>query len=241
MESALCSGQVFHQRFKPTQHKFQYKMLIFWLKLSELPELARQTKYFGFNQRAWAEFRRSDYVGHKHVPLEQAVLEKMNELASGSLTGDVYFLGQIRMLGLYFSPVNFYFLRQPNGYFSHMLAEVSNTPWNQRHYYLVDLADQTDTDKRFHVSPFNPMDMVYRWHIKPPADTFEVGLDCIKGEKHFLAKMALQKMPLNSKSLLRVLLSTPSMTLKTVVGIYWQAIKLFIKGTPVYSYPQQKP
>jgi DUF1365 family protein len=163
------------------------------------------------------------------------VLDKMSELAEQTLTGSVYLLGQTRTFGLYFSPVNFYYLQQENGYFSHLLAEVSNTPWNDRHYYLVDLARQEDCDKAFHVSPFNPMDMQYKWKISQPSQSLKLTLSCHKDVKHFAASLNLSKVELNSKSLFNVLLSIPSMTIKTVVGIYWQALKLFIKGVPFYS------
>ena len=71
----------------------------------------------------------------------------MSELNGAPLSGDVFLLGQLRMLGMYFSPVNFYFLRSAAGEYTHMLAEVSNTPWNERHHYLVDLREQKDTEK----------------------------------------------------------------------------------------------
>jgi DUF1365 family protein len=140
---------------------------------------------------------------------------------------------------MYFSPVNFYYLQQKDGTFSHLLAEVSNTPWNDRHCYLVDLAKQEDCDKIFYVSPFNPMDMQYKWKISQPEQSLKLTLSCHKEVKHFVASLNLSRVELNSKSLFHVLLSIPSMTVKTVFGIYWQALKLFIKGVPFYSHSAQ--
>jgi DUF1365 family protein len=120
-----------------------------------------------------------------------------------------------------------------------LLAEVSNTPWNDRHCYLVDLAKQEDCEKVFHVSPFNPMDMQYKWEISQPAQSLKLTLSCHKEVKHFAASLNLSKVELNSKSLFNVLLTIPSMTIKTVIGIYWQALKLFIKGVPFYSHSEQ--
>ncbi|GGF75780.1 DUF1365 domain-containing protein [Alteromonas lipolytica] len=239
MDSAICTGKVTHQRFRPTQHEFEYGIAMMWLNLDEVNLLARTVKGFSNTGRAAFEFRRSDYLGANDIPLKQAVLKKMNELASGqSLSGEVFLLGQARHFGLYFSPVNFYFLRnRQTGIFTYMLAEVSNTPWNERHYYLVDLSRQEDTPKAFHVSPFNPIDMVYKWHIQAPSDAFSVGLSCYKQNKHFTALMHLKLNPLNSNTIRNVIKSIPNMTLRTVIGIYWQAVKLWIKRTPVYSHP----
>ena len=239
MHSAIYKGNVFHSRFVPKKHAFTYQIFLLWLNLDEIELLDAEVK--GFSDKSWAplRFKRSDYLGDMNKPLKQSVIDKMSELAQRPLTGTVYLLGQTRTFGLYFSPVNFYYLQQEDGTFSHLLAEVSNTPWNNRHCYLVDLAKQEDCDKVFHVSPFNPMDMQYKWKISQPAQTLKLTLACHKEVKHFVASLDLSRVELNSKSLFNVLLCIPSMTIKTVFGIYWQALKLFIKGVPFYSHSVQ--
>ncbi|NVK54588.1 MAG: DUF1365 domain-containing protein [Alteromonadaceae bacterium] len=240
MESTICTGKVVHERFRPTQHAFKYDIAMMCLNLDEVNLLAHTVKGFSNTGKAAFEFRRSDYLGDPAKPLKQSVLLRMNELNDDddTLSGDVFLLGQARHFGFYFSPVNLYFLRAKHtGLFTHMLAEVSNTPWNERHHYLVNLASQANTPKAFHVSPFNPIDMVYKWHIQSPAKTFSVGLSCYKGNKHFTAEMHLEQKPLNSKSIRNVIKAIPNMTLRTVIGIYWQALRLWLKRTPVYSHP----
>jgi len=237
VESAIYEGKVLHARHRPTQHKFSYDITLFWLKLSELEQLNASLPQFSIGRKNWLEFRRKDYLGHADTPLDKAVLQRMSELQGNSLDGDVFFLGQMRSLGFYFSPVNFYFLRQLDGSFTHMLAEVSNTPWNERHHYLVDLKTQSDTEKAFFVSPFNPMSMTYKWRIaRPGENTFTLTLSCWQAQKEFSASLSLSKVPLNSSTLKRVIWSTPSMTIKSVLGIYWQALKLWMKKTPIYKH-----
>jgi hypothetical protein len=230
---------VHHQRFVPKVHRFNYKIYLYWLKLSEIEQLDADVKGFSNKPEGFSpvKFLRKDYLGDPAQKLESSVIARMSELNGSILSGDVYFLGQVRTFGWYFSPVNFYYLRNSEGLYTHMLAEVSNTPWNKRHHYLVDLAKQEDCDKEFHVSPFNPMDMTYQWKIKQPNENLRLHLSCIKHEKHFEAALNMQRQPLTTKTLRGALLSIPSMTLKTVAGIYWQAIKLFFKRVPIYMHP----
>ena len=238
-ESALYTGIVHHQRFVPKIHRFNYKIYLYWLKLNEIERLDANVKGFSNKLKGFSpvKFLRKDYLGDPGQTLESAVIERMSALNGSTLSGEVFFLGQVRTFGWYFSPVNFYYLRNVEGLYTHMLAEVSNTPWNKRHHYLVDLAKQEDCAKAFHVSPFNPMDMTYQWKIKQPDENLRLHLSCIKNEKHFEAALNMQRQPLTTKTLRGALLSIPSMTIKTVAGIYWQAIKLFFKRVPIYMHP----
>lgn len=239
MESALYQGKVYHQRFLPTQHKFDYDIYLFWLRLDEIDELNTQLTHFSCETRARVRFKRSDYLGSSDVSLSRSVKQKMASLGAKLTDGDVFMLGQLRMWGLYFSPVNFYYLRNPQGIFTYLLAEVSNTPWNQRHYYLVDLRTQDDTKKAFHVSPFNPMDMTYQWQISPPDATLKLNMNCMREDKEFSAGINLSRLTLNNANLRQAMKRIPSMTIKTMLGIYWQALKLLMKRTPLYNHPQK--
>ncbi|RUO35053.1 DUF1365 domain-containing protein [Aliidiomarina soli] len=242
MHSAIYTGQVRHRRFQPTQHQFTYKLMQWWLALDELEEAGAQSKWLSTSASfAPLHFKATDYLRDQWQGasnLSAAVLNKMNALNEGEpLQGRVFFLGNIRCWGLFFSPLNCYFLQQSDGRFSHMLAEVSNTPWNQRHYYLVDLAQQAPTEKAFHVSPFNPMKMQYQWKINQPGERQFVHIEAHRSEREFDATMALKRQPLNRVGVRDVLKSYPVMSLKIVAGIYWQALKLFVKRTPLYGHP----
>lgn len=243
LNSALYSGWVHHCRYQPTQHRFRYRIFQLWLDLDEIDQVNQQIIGISNHRLSPIRIKRSDYLGPHHLPLKQAVLSKMQTLAgehAPQFKGNVFMLGQPRIFGWYFSPVNFYFLQQNNGQYSHMLAEVSNTPWNQRHYYLVDLAKPSQQPKAFHVSPFNPLDMQYYWRVAQPGTRLNLALSCHAGEKHFDASLALHKKTLTSGNLWRQLLRIPHMTLKTLLGIYWQALRLYLKGTPLHPHPDSK-
>ncbi|RPJ66101.1 DUF1365 domain-containing protein [Alteromonas sediminis] len=243
IESAIYQGKVHHERVHPTQHSFEYALSLFWLKLDELPHLTKSLRHFSISRLSFHRFKLSDYFVHKDLnstcDLIEAIKERMVHLgATSALDGDIFFLGQLRSMGIYFSPVNFYYHRnEESQVFDYMLAEVSNTPWNEKHYYLVDLKQQHDTQKTFHVSPFNPIDMTYKWQVSQPDERLSLALSCYQEHRHFTASIAMKKQPLTDRTLRALTLKMPSTTLFSLIGIYWQALKLFIKRTPVYGHP----
>ncbi|RUO73081.1 DUF1365 domain-containing protein [Idiomarina ramblicola] len=238
MKSGIYWGDVFHVRYRPKHHAFNYRFQQWCIDLSELEQCHSLSRWLSCKRFAPLWFRRKDYLKDEPGTLQQAALAKMSSLAGKALSGNVLFVGNLRTFGIFFSPVNFYFLRQNDGEYTYMLAEVSNTPWLQRHYYLVNLSEESpETTKQFHVSPFNPMNMTYHWEVAPPTDSLKIILSAHQEQKDFVAGMKLNRQPLNRSGIYRVLRTTPFMALRIIGGIYWQALKLFIKRVPFYGNP----
>ena len=243
LASAILSGRVHHARYRPTKHAFDYNITQWWLALDELDQVASQSRWLSVSKFAPLWFRRNDYIRGSEGDLAETVRLEIAKRIGKPVQGRVFFLGALRTFGLYFSPLNCYFV-QPEGSdtYSYMLAEVSNTPWNERHYYTLDLNEALVHDKAFHVSPFNPIDMRYHWQLIPPQQTPNhramIHLDVHKEKRHFSATVKLTRVELNSKSIRNVLLRYPINTLSTVSAIYWQALRLWLKRTPVYAHPK---
>ncbi|WP_261815500.1 DUF1365 domain-containing protein [Vibrio gallicus] len=240
MSSQIMCGDVRHRRFSPVKHQLNYALFMPCIDVDELESLKQQVWGFGDRWYHWARFKRSDYLGEGC--LKKAVQGKVYELTGKQFNGRVEAVCHLRYLGFYFSPVNFYYVYDEQGVWRYLLAEVSNTPWNQRHYYALDAdAGENRTNwrhqKAFHVSPFNPIDQVYQWRLARGERTLLVHLECHKQIKEFDATMALKGIEFNSKNMLRMLISTPIMTVKVIVGIYWHALKLFLKRAPFYPNP----
>ena len=207
------------------------------LNLDEIDALSRSVRGFSTKKWALASFWSQDFInGEANTKL--AAQKKLQELTGELLTGKVLVLCQLRYMGLYFSPVNFYYLFDEKDNWRYLLAEVSNTPWNERHYYAIPNEKNWQHAKAFHVSPFNPLTQQYIWRVKPIANKVFVHLSVAGVEVEFDATLALKKQPFSSKVLAKLLMKTPVMTIKIIFLIYWQALKLWLKGANFYSHPK---
>jgi DUF1365 family protein len=241
--SYLMVGSVRHRRLAPIEHTLSSSLFMPCIDLDELTQLSNNIWGFGERWWHWARFKRSDYLGTGD--LKQAVVEKIVELGGEKLSNSkVMALVHLRYVGVYFSPVNFYYIYDDQGEWRYLLAEVSNTPWNETHCYLVPvengLVDGYRHDKAFHVSPFNPISQRYLWRAKPLTRHLMVHLECHKPDKVFDATLSMKATPLNSRNLVKALVKTPIMAVKVIWGIYWHALVLWRKGAPVYDHPKIK-
>lgn len=245
MNAALYLGRVTHQRHIPRQHGFSYPFFMWLLNLERLDDMPDLGRWFSTRRAALSRFRRSDYLGPDAHPLARSVKQKLLELTGKPVTGEVWGLLNLSSLGLYFSPVNFYFGYDQQGKCTHLLAEVSNTPWNERHYYAHDLSIERKPirhAKEFHVSPFNPMEQEYRWQVEPPGDHVRIRIEVHDPRGHiFDAAINLQQHPLNRPLVRGQLLRKPVMTAFILCGIYWQAWKLYLKKVPYVPYRKKEP
>jgi DUF1365 family protein len=244
MNSGVMYGNVRHRRFSPIEHSLNAQLFMPYRVLDVVDILEYKVWGFGAKGWHWARFKRSDYVGDGDLKL--AVVNKAIELGAMGISHDckVFALIHLRYLGLYFSPVNFYYLHDEEGEWRYLLAEVSNTPWNETHYYLVPtsegLVKEFEHDKAFHVSPFNPVTQSYHWKAKKSLSSLLVHLECHKESKVFDATLSFRKKSFTTTTLITQLIKTPIMAVKVLLGIYWHAFILWRKGAPVYDHPNKQ-
>lgn len=246
MESCLYRGTIRHYRPSPS-HGFQYSTSWYYLDLEEIDRLLQSRWLLSHHRWAPACFRRADHLGDPKASMSAAVADLVADRTGIRLDGPIRLLTQLRHFGLYFSPLNIFYCFDRQQSLDAMVAEVSNTPWNERHVYVLWEGNRTPGEsgqyvhaKEFHVSPFMGMDSTYHWRLQPPAEDLRVSLGCCRdGESIFQADLVLSRSELTDAQLLRSLLRRPVAAVHVIGAIYYQALRLWMKKCPFYPHPRR--
>jgi len=236
---------VSHRRLAPRAHAFGYRMYWLALDLEELPRVFRGRWLWSLERPNVASFRRADYLGPAGVPLAEAVRARVAEELGHRPQGAITLLTQVRILGHVFNPVSFYLCRDEHGALEALVAEITNTPWNERFAYVLDARGGTRRwrfPKRFHVSPFLPMELEYDWRLAEDEHGLSIRMtDLADGAPVFNADLELARRPLDGPGLARALVAYPLLPLRILVAIYGQALRLWLKRTPFFPHPASVP
>jgi DUF1365 family protein len=210
--SALYVGTIRHRRFAVRRHELLHRISMAYLDLDELPQLlgGRLVR----RRPGFVRFRRADYLGDPAVPLADSVRELVGEAAR------VRLLTNLRTLGHCFNPVSFYYCFDDAERLRTVVAEVTNTPWGERHAYVLD-ARRSEHDKAMRVSPFMGMDQRYTVSLAPPGPTLSVHIESREEDgKAFDATLNLRRRPFRAQV----------GALRTLPLIYGHAVVLGAKG-----------
>ncbi|MEO6859071.1 MAG: DUF1365 domain-containing protein [Solirubrobacteraceae bacterium] len=240
--SCLYEGTIGHRRREPAT-EFTHRLVLAYIDLDELPGL--------LNGRlvrrgpGLLRFRRADYLGPEALPLDVAVRDRVAGLGAPRPTGPIRLLTQLRSWGLCFNPVSFYYCMDPSGQrVQSVLAEVTNTPWGERHAYLLSHEATTPElrarfDKALHVSPFMGMDHVYEARASQPGRTLSVNINSERGgQTVFEAALALERHELSRASAARLSARYPVSSARVLALIYGHAVGLKLAGARVHPHPR---
>ena len=242
--SGIYTGWVSHQRLEPRLHGFKYQLFMLYLDLEELPHLFKNNKLWSYLKVNCAYFKREDYLGPAHRPLDMCVRDLVEQHTGARPLGRIGLLTHCRYWGVCFNPVSFYYCHDQQGQLQAIVSHITNTPWKQQFAYVHDVRQGQGLlfklDKQFHVSPFMPMDITYQWQFSAPGESLSVHMqNWHQQHAMFYATLKLQRQPWSAPTLNRMLFSYPWMTLKVILAIYWQALRLWLKKVPFYPHPDQ--
>lgn len=250
-ESAIFVGKVGHSRFAPRPRAFSYKVYMAYLDLDELEGNSDAKPFAGSRlfsasaMRRWlpAQFRREDFYGDAARPLSEEIRSLVQRRTGSRPTGPIRLLANLRTFGYQFNPIAVYYCFEPDGErLSHVVADVSNIPWRESHAYVFSAEpDGRSIDgtakKMMHVSPFLEMDYTYRLRTAAPTDELGVLVSNSRDDVvEFSAALRLRRTPATARQLRRTLLRFPAMTISVTAKIFWQALKMKLRGYRWYPH-----
>ena len=259
LHSQWLEGTIRHRRKAPVRHEFSYSTGMLALDLREWPSITHISRLFSLECFNWLSLYRRDYFRPETDNLLQAVSDQVQQATGWRPDGAVQLITHPRYFGYVFNPVSFYFCYHAGDRPDHgavprvIMAQITNTPWKDRHVYCLETTgaeptsagwrtERFDFSKRFHVSPFNPMDQHYQWTFSFRGPELRIHMGVKQDErKHFDATLVVRRTPLDRKELHRSLRQFPLEALKVVGGIYWHALKLKLKGVPFFTHPNKLP
>ena len=257
--TAVYQGTVRHRRFVPVSHRFSYRIAMLMLDLDHADRELDWAPFAGRSRWRIGAWLPRDYIGPPDADrsesplgatLKRYVAGEVNRQLNIHADGKILLLTHLRYWGFMMNPIAVFYCYDREHKLVATCLQVTNTPWREKILYVLPARDTgTSTnafDKKMHVSPYNPMDMSYTCRLQNPGkrlflhlENHTLGEDQVS--RHTDATMVFDRTPFSRRRLALLCLRQPAMTLKVGLGIYWQALRLWIKRSPVHDHPGPRP
>lgn len=239
MNSALYECTVMHRRLHPSEHRFVYRIFLFWLDLDELDAVARRIPFFGVNRPNLYSYRDDDHFPGRAGSTKDRLIEFLRGRGEMRTPSTVRLLALPRLLGYTFNPISVYVCFDENSQPFTCVIEVENT-FHERKGFVVppcspDAFASRET-KHFYVSPFSDMDLAFDFRVALPGDRLDVAIDDYRGDQCVLvSKLVGRRRALTARSLAAMTVKYPLVTVKIIAAIHWQAFRLWLKKVPFFK------
>lgn len=231
-------------------HTFRYSLFMIYLDLAELDRVFKGRWFWSVDHLNIASFNRAYHLGDPSISLEDAIRSFVAERTGKHSDGPIRMLTQMRYFGYNFNPVSFYYcFDKEDSHVETIVVEIHNTPWGEIYCYVLGEDQSEGSDKKkifklpkgFHISPFFDMNIRYQWEFSTPEDSVQVRMISYENEDTiFSAKLSMNRRKITSRELSRMLIKYPFMNVKIIGAIYWQALRLQLKGATFYTHPSKR-
>ncbi len=253
MESCLYFGAVRHRRHHPFEHHFTFPLFMAYLDLDEVDQVFDGRWLWSSRGPSLARFDARDHQSADARALAEATRDRLERQVGRRPRGSVRLLTMLRHAGIAFNPISLAYCFEGVGEreeLAGVVAEVSNTPWGERHHYVLPAEPERspgrgvfrDESKQFHVSPFMDMLQDYRFALPAPGPWLRASIANLdsRGARVFDADLALRRREIDAASLAIALTRHPLMPLQALRAIYWQAFRLWARGAPFHPHPSSR-
>ena len=237
-DGALYVGCVVHKRARPKRHCLRYRVFSLRVDLDRLHELDQRLRLFSLNRFNLFSIVERDFGARDASSIAAFVRARARSMGISSVSR-VEMLCYPRVLGFAFNPITVYYVFDSDDVLRGLVYDVRNT-FGEHHFYEARFDGETvgtvghSLPKAFYVSPFNGVDGIYRFAIRPPGERVFTGVMLSDSEGPVVTAYFEGKgEALTDGALLRLAVTYPLMTLKVIVGIHWEALRLWMKGVPL--------
>ena len=241
MRSHLLVGKVRHRRARPVEYALEHDVFYFALDLSELDLVGRSFRLLGRNRRNALEFRDSDHWPESATDLQATVLAHLREQGDDPSGWRIMLVTNLRVLGYVFNPASFYLCRDAAGVLRRVVVEVHNTHLERHLYSLAPEASGkafvSSMEKDFYVSPFIDMEGRYSVHVSDEPASLRIAINERRDDQPVIAtSLVLERRRLSNRAILRLLVTRPLMTQRTMALIHVHAWRLWRRGAKFHRH-----
>ena len=251
MPHSLYFGEVVHVRHRPKQHILRYRVFSALINISELKASKIPKWLFAINKWAifsiWEkDFGKREIDQQTNGTLSENIEGILNKADICEKMSKIELLCYPRIFGFVFNPLSVYFCYSEADDLRAIIYEVANT-FGERHHYVIAKTNSENQkiehvcQKVFYVSPFIPMDCQYKFNIIAPNKDVAIKISETDQDGPLLyAAFHGKRQEFSTRTLILALFKYPLMTLKVVMAIHLEAIKLLMKGAPIFKHSDAK-
>ncbi len=236
-EDSLFEGIVTHTRISPFIHKFKYYVTYFWFDIKNFKNffLFKKNKFSLFS------FYENDHGSEKNY--KNGLYEHLLKNIQSFPNLKVNFIKMFclpRILGYSFNPISIFICYDKSKKAKIAIFEVNNT-FNERHAYYCKILNKDGVfyfKKKLYVSPFFKVRGFYKINLKVNKNKISLLINYeVRKKNVFSASFFGKARKLTSSNLIKVFLRNMLQNMKITFGIYYQALKLYLKGAKYIKKP----
>jgi len=244
--SFLVFAKVMHKRLLPRVNQFVYNVFYICFDISKINNLNK--KFFSLNKFNFFSFYEKDYGPKDGSSIENWARNILKNQQIDKNINKIFLFTHPRILGYVFNPASFLFCLNEHEKLMAVIVQVNNT-FGENHSYLIFNKNNSEignnqwfeADKEFHVSPFFERKGYYKFRFIFEQNKIAIWIDYFANEKKLLTSVIYKKqVNFDNINLILAFIKIPFMTLKVIILIHIQALKIFIKKIKYIPKPEPK-